>query len=73
MEEIYAYQDRINDLANKIPREKLLDILYKINPNKDYSNKSNKDLGIYIYTDFPTNGTIQGYKQLINFLNKELR
>lgn len=72
MEEIDDYQNKIRDLAERLPREKLLNILYKINPNKDFSKSSNRDLGIYVYTYFPTKGNPEGYKRLMEFLKKEL-
>jgi|LakMenE01Jun11ns_1017448.scaffolds.fasta_scaffold9794474_2 hypothetical protein len=72
MEEIYDYQDRIMNLAKNLSREKLLDILYKINPSKDFSKASDRDLSIYIFTYFPTEEKPEGYKRLMEFLKKEL-
>jgi hypothetical protein len=73
MEEIYDYQQRILDIANKTSREKLLNILKKIKPNKDFSSsRENHDLGVHIFTYYPTHGTPEGYKQLMEFLKKEL-
>lgn len=78
IEEIWDYQHRILDIAQRTPREKLLDILRKINPHKDFSSRTatNYDLGVAIFTYFPetgANGGVEEYKRLMEFLKKELQ